>query len=45
MKKLIDIPDDIITDLKILAVKKGLPLKNFIEKLLTELVKKSKNKL
>lgn len=44
MKKLIDIPDDILVDLKILAAKANMPLKNFIQKVLTDLVKKSKKK-
>ena len=44
MRKLIDIPDEIVKDLKKLAVDAGVPLKNFIEKLLTELVEKSKRK-
>lgn len=38
MRKNIDIPDEIKTDLKIMAAKADMPLKNFIEKILTELV-------
>lgn len=34
MKKLIDIPDEILEDLQILAVKDKKPLKNYIENLL-----------
>lgn len=42
MRKLIDIPPDIIKPLKKLAVDANLNLKNFIEKVLMELVKNSK---
>ena len=38
MKKLIDIPDEIVQDLKILAVKENKDLKNFIQDKLKELV-------
>jgi hypothetical protein len=31
MKKLIDIPDEIVQDLKILAIKQNKDLKNFIQ--------------
>jgi hypothetical protein len=44
MRKLIDIPDEILEDLKIMAVRAKLPLKNFIEDVLSKLVKKSKAK-
>jgi hypothetical protein len=44
MRKLIDIPDSILQDLKILAVKANKDLKNFIQDTLIELVKNSKNK-
>jgi phosphopantothenate synthetase len=44
MKKIIDIPDEIVQDLKILAVKKNKDLKNFIQDELVQLVKDSKNK-
>ena len=43
MKKLIDIPDNIVRDLKILAVKKDKDLKNFIQDELVSLVEKSKS--
>jgi hypothetical protein len=42
MKKLIDIPEEIVQDLKILAVKANTNLKNYIEKELVNIVKKSK---
>lgn len=42
MKKLIDIPDGIIKDLKKLAVDADKDLKTFIQDHLVELVKKSK---
>jgi NTP pyrophosphatase (non-canonical NTP hydrolase) len=44
MKKLIDVPADLLTDLKILAAKAGVPVKLFIEQELIKLIKKSKNK-
>ena len=44
MKKLIDIPDEILKDLKKLAIDADLNLKKYIEKLLVDLVKNSKNK-
>jgi hypothetical protein len=44
MKKIIDIPDEIVQDLKILAVKKNKDLKNFIQDELVKLVKDSKKK-
>ena len=43
MKKLIDIPDEIVKDLKILAINKDTNLKNFIEQKLVEIVAKSKS--
>ena len=39
MKKNIDIPDEILQDLKILAVKANKDLKNFIQNVLISLVK------
>lgn len=39
MKKNIDIPDEILQDLKILAVKANKDLKNFIQDVLISLVK------
>lgn len=42
MRKLIDIPEEIVQDLKILAVKDGKDLKNYIQDLLIEKVKESK---
>ena len=45
MKKLIDIPEEIVQDLKILAIKKNKDLKNFIQDELFSLVRgKKKNK-
>jgi hypothetical protein len=44
MRKLIDIPDEILKDLKKLAIDGDLDLKNYIEKLLVEHVKNSKKK-
>jgi hypothetical protein len=44
MKKIIDIPDEIVQDLKILAVKSDKDLKNFIQDELVRLVVDSKNK-
>lgn len=41
MKKLIDIPEEIVQDLKILAVKQNKDLKNFIQDELVKLVKKN----
>lgn len=43
MKKIIDIPDEIVKDLKILAVNANKDLKNFIQDKLKALVKKQKN--
>ena len=43
MRKIIDIPDELLQDLKILAVLKGQSFKRFIEQSLVELVKQSKN--
>jgi hypothetical protein len=45
MRKNIDIPDEIVQDLKILAVKADKDLKNFIQDELVYLVEKSKQKL
>lgn len=42
MRKLIDIPDNIVKDLKILAIQADKDLKNYIQDLLIEHVKKSK---
>jgi len=39
MKKNIDIPDEILQDLKILAVKANKDLKNYIQDILISLVK------
>ncbi len=44
MKKLIDIPDEIVQDLKIIAVKKNKDLKNFIQDELVALVEREKRK-
>lgn len=45
MRKLIDIPDEIVQDLKILAIKQDKDLKNFIQDMLIKLVKRrGKNK-
>lgn len=44
MKKLIDIPNEILEDLKILAVKSNKDLKNFIQDELKKLVQKSQSK-
>lgn len=44
VRKLIDIPDEIIKDLKKLAVDANLDLKNFIEKTLIDLTKPKKSK-
>jgi hypothetical protein len=38
MKKLIDIPEEILKDLKILAVKDGKDLKNYIQDILIQKV-------
>lgn len=42
MNKLITIPEDIVQDLKILAVKNDKDLKNFIQDLLVNYVKLNK---
>ena len=42
MKKLIDIKEELIIPLKVLAVKQNKPLKNYIEDVLDDIVKKSK---
>lgn len=44
MKKLIDIPEEILQDLKILAVKKNKDLKNFIQDKLIDLVSEGREK-
>jgi len=44
MRKLIDIPEEILEDLQIKAVKAKLPLKNYIERLL-ELDARRQNEL
>ena len=36
MRKLIDIPEEILETLQIKAIKSKLPLKNYIEKLLSD---------
>jgi macrodomain Ter protein organizer (MatP/YcbG family) len=43
-KKLIDIPEEILQDLQILAVKAKKDLKNYIQDLLVEHVRGGKNK-
>lgn len=42
MKKLIDIPEEIVQDLKILAIKQNKDLKNFIQDELISLVRGEK---
>jgi hypothetical protein len=42
MKKLIDIPEEIVQDLKILAIKQNKDLKNFIQDKLVSLVRGEK---
>tara|TARA_R100000541_G_scaffold22537_1_gene32490 strand:- start:87 stop:215 length:129 start_codon:yes stop_codon:yes gene_type:complete len=42
MKKIIDIKEELIIPLKVLAVKQNKPLKNYIEDVLEDIVKKSK---
>lgn len=44
MKKLIDIPEEIVQDLKILAVKENKDLKNFIQDKLIDLVRWGRKK-
>ena len=44
MKKLIDIPDGILQELKILAVKSNKDLKNFIQDEIKKLVENSQSK-
>jgi hypothetical protein len=44
MRKLIDLPDDIAKDLKILAVMNDKDLKNYIQDVLIEHAKKNKIK-
>ena len=43
MRKLIDIPEEILEDLKILAVKSNKDLKNFIQDELKKLVQNSQS--
>jgi hypothetical protein len=45
MKKIIDIPETILQELKILAVKSNKDLKNFIQDELKKLVENSQSKL
>jgi hypothetical protein len=44
MRKLIDIPNEILQELKILAVKSNKDLKNFIQEELKKLVENSQSK-
>ena len=44
MKKIIDIPNEILQELKILAVKSNKDLKNFIQDELKKLVQNSQSK-
>jgi hypothetical protein len=44
MKKLIDIPEEIVQDLKILAIKQNKDLKNFIQDELVSLVRGEKKR-
>ena len=44
MKKIIDVPDEIVEDLQILAIKEKMNLKNFIESKLIQIVKRNKAK-
>jgi len=44
MRKLIDIPNEILQDLKILAVKSNKDLKNFIQDELKKLVENDQSK-
>lgn len=45
MRKIIDIPENILQELKILAVKSNKDLKNFIQDELKKLVENSQSKL
>ena len=45
MKKLIDIPNEIVQDLKILAVKENRDLKNYIQDLLVKIVLKKQKRV
>ena len=45
MRKVIDIPDEIVKDLKKLAIDQDKDLKNFIQDELKKLVKNSQSKL
>lgn len=42
MKKLIDLPDDLLKDLKILAAHADKPVKNYIEGVIIDHIKKKK---
>lgn len=44
MRKLIDIPDDLVKDLRILAAHADKDVKNYIQDLLIEHIKKHKKK-
>lgn len=44
MRKNIDIPNEILQDLKILAIKENKDLKNWIQDLLVSIVRGQKNK-
>ncbi len=43
MRKLIDIPENIVTDLKVLAALSGKDLKNYIQDIISEDVKKNRD--
>jgi len=45
MRKIIDIPDEIVKDLKKLAIDQGKDLKNFIQDELKKLVENSQSNL
>jgi|LakMenEpi03Aug12_release.lakeMendotaPanAssembly.Ray.scaffolds.fasta_scaffold1151729_1 hypothetical protein len=44
MKKIIDIPDEMVHELRIIAIKEKMNLKNFIESKLIQIVKNNKLK-
>jgi hypothetical protein len=44
MRKLIDIPDELVKDLRILAAHADKDVKNYIQDLLVEHIKKNKKK-
>ena len=44
MKKIIDIPNEIVEDLQIIAIKEKMSLKKFIESKLIDIVKLTKTK-